>query len=233
MTHPETPKPRVALFDLDHTLLPLDSDHAWGDYLIGLGWVDALEYKRRNDAFYEDYKASKLNLAEYIQFSTAAVVKQGAARSQAAHAGFMADVVHKALLPQALQLVQAHRAADDAVLIVTATNEFVTRPIADAFGVQDLIAVELERDEAAGGTGWYTGAIRGVPSYQAGKVTRVAAWLQARGWDWADVHTTFYSDSPNDLPLLEKVDVPIATNPDPRLREIALSRGWRILDLFR
>jgi len=98
--------------------------------------------------------------------------------------------------------------------------------------VADLIAVELERDQSPGGTGWYTGAIRGVPSYQAGKVTRVAEWLNARGWGWDTVHTTFYSDSCNDLPLLEKANVPVATNPDARLREVALSREWRILDLF-
>ena len=118
------------------------------------------------------------------------------------------------------------------MVIVTATNEFVTRPIADAFGVSDLIAVELERDDAPGGTGWFTGVIRGVPSYQGGKVTRVQQWLATRGLGWADVHTTFYSDSLNDLPLLEKSDVPVATNPDPRLREVAMTRGWRILDLF-
>lgn len=226
-------KTKVALFDLDHTLLPMDSDHAWGDYIIGLGWVDALEYKRRNDGFYADYQASQLNLNEYIAFSTAAIVRQGASNSIAAHAGFMSAIVQNAIQPQALELVQRHQAAGDLVVIVTATNEFVTRPIADAFGVPDLIAVELERDDAPGGTGWYTGAIRGVPSYQGGKVTRVEQWLAARGLGWSDVHTTFYSDSPNDLPLLEKADVPVATNPDPRLREVALSRGWRILELFR
>ncbi len=225
-------KPKVALFDLDHTLLPLDSDHAWGDYVISLGWVDALEYKRKNDAFYADYQASKLNLQDYIQFSTAVIVRQGASNSIAAHEAYMRGVVQKHIKPQALELVRSHQAAGDWVVIVTATNEFVTRPIADAFGVTDLIAVELERDEAPGGTGWYTGAIRGVPSYQGGKVVRVEQWLAARGLGWADVHTTFYSDSPNDLPLLEKADVPVATNPDPRLREVAMTRGWRILDLF-
>jgi HAD superfamily hydrolase (TIGR01490 family) len=225
-------KTQLALFDLDHTLLPLDSDHSWGDYLISLGWVDALEYKRRNDAFYADYQASKLNLNEYIQFSTAAIVRQGAINSIAAHEGFMRTIVQNAIKPQALELVRRHQDAGDLVVIVTATNEFVTRPIADAFGVAELIAVELERDETSGGTGWYTGAIRGVPSYQGGKVTRVEQWLAARGLGWDDVHTTFYSDSPNDLPLLEKADVPVATNPDPRLREVAMTRGWRILDLF-
>jgi HAD superfamily hydrolase (TIGR01490 family) len=225
-------KPRVALFDLDHTLLPLDSDHAWGDFIIGLGWVEAEQYKRRNDAFYADYQARKLNLNEYIAFSTEAIVRQGAAKSIAAHANFMLAVVQNAIKNEALELVQHHREDGDVVIIVTATNEFVTRPIADAFGVPNLIAVELERDNTPGGTDWYTGVIRGVPSYQAGKVSRVEDWLRARDWGWEDVHTTFYSDSTNDLPLLEKVDVPIATNPDPGLREIALKRGWRILDLF-
>ena len=224
--------PRVTLFDLDHTLLPIDSDHAWGDYLISLGWVDALEHKRRNDAFYADYQASRLDLNEYIRFSTAPIVLQGASNSIAAHDGFMRAVIENAIKPQARELVRQHQAAGDAVLIVTATNEFVTRPIAKAFGVDELIAVELERDGALDGTGWYTGAIKGVASYQGGKVTRVEQWLHARGWDWDTVHTTFYSDSPNDLPLLEKVDVPVATNPDARLRAVAQERGWRILELF-
>ena len=232
MTPNEADKPRVTLFDLDHTLLPLDSDHAWGDYIIGLGWVDAAEYKRRNDAFYADYKASKLDLNAYIAFSTAVIVRQGATNSIAAHAGFMGAVVQNAIKPQALELVQRHQAAGDLVVIVTATNEFVTRPIADAFGVPELIAVELARDTAPGGTGWVTGQIQGVPSYQAGKVTRVTEWLHQRGLDWETVHTTFYSDSPNDLPLLEKVNVPVATNPDARLLEVAQNRGWRILNLF-
>lgn len=232
MTPNEADKPRVTLFDLDHTLLPLDSDHAWGDYIIGLGWVDAAEYKRRNDQFYDDYKASKLDLNAYIAFSTAVIVRQGAINSIAAHAGFMGAVVKNAIKPEALELVQRHQAAGDLVVIVTATNEFVTRPIADAFGVPDLIAVELARDTAPGGTGWVTGQIQGVPSYQAGKVTRVAEWLHQRGLDWETVHTTFYSDSPNDLPLLEKVNVPVATNPDARLLEVAQNRGWRILNLF-
>ena len=115
------------------------------------------------------------------------------------------------------------------MLIVTATNEFVTRPIAQAFGVQHLIAVELARDSS----GWYTGEIAGTPSFRDGKVTRVAQWMAARGWDWADVHTTFYSDSTNDLPLLEKANVPVATNPGAGLRSLAQARGWRILDLFQ
>jgi HAD superfamily phosphoserine phosphatase-like hydrolase len=129
-------------------------------------------------------------------------------------------------------LVQDHQAAGDKVVIVTATNAFVTRPIADAFGVPDLIAVDLVRDDAPGGTGWFTGAIAGVPSFREGKVQRVGMWLAAQGLEWSTVHTTFYSDSINDLPLLEKADTPVVTNPDERLQAIATQRGWRILNLF-
>ena len=144
----------------------------------------------------------------------------------------MGAVIQKAIKPQALKLVQDHQAAGDTVIVVTATNAFVTRPIAKAFGVDELIAVDLERDTTPGGTGWYTGAIAGVPSFREGKVTRVTQWLADHGLDWDRVHTTFYSDSINDLPLLEKATVPVATNPDARLRALAQERGWRILELF-
>ena len=223
---------RIALFDLDHTLLPIDSDHAWGEFTIARGWVDPVEFKSRNDDFYAQYQAGTLDVHAYVRFATAAICRQGAISSIAAHADFMRDSVQKAIKPQALALVQEHQRLGDTVAIVTATNEFVTRPIAQAFGVSELIAVELARDEQPGGSGWYTGAIRGVLSFREGKVTRVEQWLQARGLAWDGVHTTFYSDSINDLPLLEKATVPVATNPDARLRALAVARGWRILDLF-
>ncbi len=222
-------QPRLALFDLDHTLLPIDSDHAWGEFTTARGWTDAGEFKCQNDAFYEHYKAGTLDVHAYARFATAAIVRQGATNSVAAHADFMRDVVQKNIQPQALDLLRRHQDAGDWVVIITATNEFVTRPIAKALGVQELIAVELERDSA---TGWFTGAIRGVPSFREGKVTRMDQWLQERGLAWDTVHTTFYSDSLNDLPLLEKATVPVATNPDARLRAVAQERGWRILELF-
>jgi HAD superfamily hydrolase (TIGR01490 family) len=222
----------LALFDLDHTLIPIDSDYAWGEFTMALGWTDAAEFKRKNDAFYAQYQMGTLDLHDYVRFATAAVCSQGAVNSAAAHADFMKTIVQKALQPKALDLVRKHQHAGDQVIIITATNEFVTRPIAEAFGVSELIAVELERDSGPAGTGWYTGAIRGVPSFREGKVTRMAQWLHARGLDWGTVHTTFYSDSINDLPLLEKATVPVATNPDARLRAIATNRQWRILDLF-
>ena len=223
---------KLALFDLDHTLLPLDSDHAWGDFITARGWTDGEEYKRQNDHFYAQYQAGQLDLHAYVRFSTAAICRQGEQQAMQAHKDFMQSVVHPAIQPQALELVQYHQRAGEQVIIVTATNSFVTRPIAQAFGVEELIAVELERDSQPGGTGWFTGAIAGVPSFREGKVTRVGQWLQARGLDWHSVHSTFYSDSINDLALLEKATVPVATNPDSKLRSVAQERGWRILDLF-
>ena len=223
---------KIALFDLDHTLLPIDSDHAWGEFTIAHGWVDPVEFKHQNDAFYAQYQAGTLDVHAYVRFATAAICKQGAPNSIAAHAYFMRATVQNSIKPQALELVRQHQRNGDRVVIVTATNEFVTRPIAQALGVTELIAVELERDEQAGGSGWYTGEIRGVPSFREGKVTRVEQWLQEQGLAWDTVHTTFYSDSMNDLPLLEKATVPVATNPDARLRSLATERGWRILDLF-
>ncbi|MCF8209828.1 MAG: HAD-IB family hydrolase [Rhodoferax sp.] len=225
--------PKVALFDLDHTLLPIDSDYAWGEFTIACGWADPVEFKHANDQFYEHYKAGTLDVHAYVRFATAILVREGEQRSRLAHADFMDSVVRPAIHPSALDLIASHQRAGDAVVIVTATNAFVTRPIATALGVDELIAVELEQDLSVGGTGWYTGAIHGVPSFREGKVTRVADWLQARGWSWDTVHTTFYSDSMNDLPLLEKATVAVATNPDDRLRSLAQSRGWRILELFK
>ena len=219
---------KLTLFDLDHTLLPIDSDYAWGQFTIEIGWTDPVEFARKNDAFYAQYQAGTLDVHDYVRFAIDAVRRQGATNSIAAHARFMGDVVQKNLKPEALALVAQHQRAGDEVLIVTATNEFVTRPIADVFGVKELIAVELE----LGPDNWFNGEIRGVPSFRAGKVTRMEQWLAARQLGWADVDSTFYSDSINDLPLMEKVRQPIATNPDDRLRALSSERGWRILDLF-
>ena len=219
---------RVALFDLDHTLLPIDSDFTWGVFTQEIGWTDPVEFKRRNDEFYRHYVAGTLDVHEYVRFATDAVRKQGPRAAEEAHRRFMAEVIAPEIRPEALALVEKHRAAGDEVVIVTATNEFVTTPIARAFGVEELIAVKLARD----GDGWITGHIEGVPSSREGKVHRVAEWLKARGLGWEDAEITFYSDSSNDLPLLEQVDHPVATNPDEKLRTVAKERGWRILELF-
>ncbi len=219
---------RIALFDLDHTLIPFDSDYEWGEFTLALGWCDATEFKRRNAEFFAQYRLGTLDIHAYVRFATQAIREQGATKSIAAHAHFMREIVQKDIKPAALELVGQHQTAGDDVVIVTATNEFVTRPIAAAFGIRELIAVELERDAS----GNLTGEIRGTPSFREGKVTRVEQWLADRQLQWADVETTFYTDSMNDLALLEKVTHPVATNPDERLRAIAGERGWRILELF-
>lgn len=224
----DTRRLRLALFDLDHTLLPLDSDYEWGEFTIRIGWNDPVEFARRNDEFYAHYQAGTLNVHDYVRFATEAVRLRGPEAAAAAHQQFMREVITPAIKPQALDLIRQHQASGDEVLIVTATNEFVTTPIAQALGVPQLLSVQLVRDAS----GWYTGEIDGIPTMREGKVLRMEQWLAARQLSWADVDSTFYSDSMNDVPLLEKVSRPVATNPDPRLRALAQQRGWRILDLF-
>jgi HAD superfamily hydrolase (TIGR01490 family) len=219
----------LTLFDLDGTLIPNDSDHAFGDFLVREGWADGHEFKRRNDHFYQQYLAGTLDIEAYVDFATSSWRQRHPAEAQAMRERFMREVMAPALRPQALALVKRHQDAGDLVAIVTATNEFVTRPIADAFGVQELIAVELQRDAQ----GRVTGRIEGVPTFQEGKIQRVLQWLQQRDHAWEQFdRITFYSDSPNDLPLLEKVSHPVATNPSPALEKIARERGWPILKLF-
>jgi len=219
---------KLALFDLDHTLLPLDSDQSWGEFTLSLGWVDPATFQAQNNGFYADYQAGCLDIHAYVRFSTAAVRQQGLAAADAAHDLFMERIIRPAILPPALDLVEQHRRRGERLVMVTATNEFVTRPIARAFGMDVLLAVELERDAH----GLLTGEIAGVPTLREGKVTRVQQWLAEQGLRLEDVQATFYSDSMNDLPLLEHVQEPVVTNGSAELRQIALQRGWRILDLF-
>lgn len=220
---------KLALFDLDGTLLPIDSDHAFGEFLIALGWADAAEYRRRNDAFYEQYKAERLDIDAYVDFCTAPWRDRPAAELAAAQRRFVDDVARPALRDSALALVQRHRDAGDLLAVVTATNDFITRPIAQLFGIDALIATELQRD--AGGR--VTGAIRGTPAFRAGKVDRVGDWLRGQGRSWVDFDAqVFYSDSTNDLALLERVSHPVATNPGPALEAVARQRRWPILRLF-
>lgn len=219
----------LCLFDLDHTLLPLDSDHEFGEFLVRIGLAHATDYRARNDQFYQQYLDGTLVLDNYINFTTSVWRELTDAQQQALQQRFMQEVIAPAMTPQARELVERHRSQGDVLAIVTATNEFVTRPIADAFGVPDLIAVRLVRDAQ----GRVTGQIDGTPSFREGKITRVQEWLADRGQVLEDFpRITFYSDSPNDLPLLELATDPVATNPSEALKAHAQAKGWRVLNLF-
>lgn len=219
----------LTLFDLDGTLIPTDSDHAFGQFMVDIGWADGPEWQRRNNEFFAQYQAGRMDLPAYVDFATS--VWRGRPREEAlaARGRFMREVMQPAMRDNARALVRQHALAGDLMAIVTATNEYITEPIAEAFGVPHLIAVQLDRDAQ----GDYTGAVRGVPSYQEGKVVRVLDWLGGLGHAWDDFERiTFYSDSMNDLSLLERVSHPVATNPTPELEQLARERGWNILKLF-
>ncbi len=220
---------RLTLFDLDGTLLPIDSDHAFGEFMVRLGWADAQAHRIRNDAFFADYQAGRLDMDAYIDFATAAWRGRPADEQAQASRAFMAEVIAPVLHDSARELVERHRRAGDRLAVVTATNDFITRPIASAFGIDTLIATELQRDAQ----GRITGRIAGVPALREGKPVRVRQWLADQGLRWSDFERiTFYSDSTNDLPLLEAVSEPVATNPGPDLERMARERGWTILRLF-
>ena len=219
----------LCLFDLDDTLLPLDSDHAWGEFMVSQGWVEAVAFQHRNDEFYAQYKAGQLDIHAYIEFATAPLRARSLAQTQAAHLRFMREVIAPNLHERALNLVRWHQTEGDLIALVTATNDFITAPIAAALGIESLIAVRLERDAS----GTITGRIVGEPSYREGKVRRVEQWLREAGRDWADFDKiSVYSDSMNDLALLERATHPVATNPSEPLEALARERGWRILRLF-
>jgi len=219
----------LCLFDLDGTLIPIDSDHAFGEFMVAIGWADGDTFRARNDAFYADYQAGTLDLPAYIAFTTAAWRDRPLPESAAAHARFMQEVLRPNVHAQALELVRQHQQRGDLVAIVTATNEFVTTPIAAEFGVEHLLAVQLDRES----DGRWAGTIRGTPTFREGKVGRVHDWLASLGHRLSDFSgISVYSDSPNDLPLLELATEPVATNPSPALEATARERGWRILRLF-
>lgn len=220
----------LCLFDLDGTLLPIDSDHAFGEFMVSIGWADGETFRRRNDEFFAAYQAGTLDVLAYIEFATSVWRSRPLAEAEAARERFMREVLRPQLRPQALDLVRRHQEQGDLVAIVTATNEFVTAPIAQAFGVAHLIAVELQRE--AGGA--WTHRVRGVPSFREGKVARVHQWLAGLGHRLDQFErVSVYSDSPNDLPLLELATDPVATNPSPALAAVARERDWRILELFQ
>lgn len=217
---------RLAIFDLDNTLIQGDSDHAWGDYLIKIGAVDPVAYKKANDEYLQAYENGTLDINNYLEFSLQPLAKVSRQQLDKWHHDFMSDVIEPMILPKAEALLAQHRQAGDYLLIITATNRFVTGPIAERLRVDDLIAIEMEEDQ----DGQYTGRVEGIPSFREGKVVRLDAWLKEHPEITLE-DACFYSDSRNDLPLLEKVDHPVAVDPDEQLRAEAEKRGWQILSL--
>jgi HAD superfamily hydrolase (TIGR01490 family) len=214
----------LALFDLDNTLLAGDSEHAWGEFLVEIGAVDEETFRAENDRLYEEYLAGTLDIYESIRFQLGPLMEHPPDTLRRWQEEFMRSRIEPMITPAAVALVEKHRAAGDDLAIITASNSFVTRPIADCFGVRELLAVELER-----AYGRYTGRVLGTPTFQEGKVLRLQGWIKTKGLGLGGSH--FYSDSHNDLPLLELVDHPVTVDPDPLLRAHAEAMGWPILSL--
>jgi HAD superfamily hydrolase (TIGR01490 family) len=218
----------LALFDLDYTLLPIDSDYEWARFLIRQGVLDGDHYERENERFFAQYKQGTLDIHEFLRFQLAPLAAHPRTRLDAWHQQYMSEVISPRIAPQARELVERHRRQGDLIALVTATNAFVTAPIARAFGIDHLIATGIEEKD-----GEFTGRPHGTPSFREGKVERTEQWLQALGHHLgAFGQSWFYSDSMNDLPLLERVTHPVATNPDERLASTAQQRGWTVLRLF-
>lgn len=217
----------LALFDLDNTLLAGDSDYAWGQFLIDRGVVAREEYEAQNAAFFEHYKAGTLDIHEYLGFALRPLASHTAQELARWRAEFMQARILPMIGPAARALVARHRDAGDLCAVVTATNSFVTEPIAREFGVPHLLATEPEAV-----AGRFTGRVAGTPCFREGKILRVEAWLQGVGQRLAAfAESRFYSDSHNDLPLLERVNRPVAVDPDPRLAAEAARRGWPVMSL--
>ncbi len=218
---------RLVLFDLDNTLLAGDSDFEWAQFLIEQGVLDREVYEARNHAFYQQYKDGTLDIHEFLDFQLKPLSRHPRSQLEAWHAQFMEQKIRPMILPKAMALVRQQAGEADLMAIVTATNSFVTRPIAREFGIEHLIATEPEQR-----AGEFTGKVAGVPSFREGKILRLDHWLRERGLGWEAVSDSwFYSDSLNDIPLLERVSHPVAVDPDDALRAHAEARGWPVISL--
>ncbi|HET9122383.1 MAG TPA: HAD family hydrolase [Acidiferrobacteraceae bacterium] len=214
----------LALFDLDNTLLEGDSDYAWGQFLARQGLVDGVAYERENQRYYDEYRAGTLDIRAFLEFSLAPLAHLDPALLQRMRREFVRDCVQPMIRPGAADLIADHRRRGHLPLIITATNSFVTRPIADLFGIETLLATEPEEIN-----GRFSGKVAGIPCFRDGKVLRLEQWMAQQGCNWAD--SWFYTDSHNDLPLLQRVTHPVTVDPDPVLRHAAQQNGWPILSL--
>jgi HAD superfamily hydrolase (TIGR01490 family) len=218
---------KLALFDLDHTLLAGDSDYEWGQFLVDRGVVARDEYEAQNAAFFEQYKSGTLDIHEYLGFALRPLAAHTSAELARWHAAFMRERILPMISARARALVARHLEAGELCAVVTATNSFVTAPIARELGVPHLLATEPEAVD-----GRFTGRVAGVPCFREGKIERVEAWLRALGQRLDTLEeSAFYSDSHNDLPLLERVRRPVAVDPDPQLAAEAARRGWPVISL--
>jgi len=217
----------LALFDLDNTLLSGDSDFEWSQFLIEQGVLERELFEAKNQTFYDQYKAGALNIHEFLDFQLKPLSRHSRKVLDVWHEDFMRIKIRPMMGDAARELVAKHRDAGDICVIITATNSFVTAPIAREFGVPHLIATDPEQLN-----GEFTGKVAGVPSFREGKITRLESWMSERGWDWSSfAETVFYSDSLNDLPLLAKVKRPVAVDADETLLKHAQQHGWEILSL--
>ncbi len=214
----------LAIFDLDNTLLADDSDYLWGLFLADQGIVDRDYYLRENERFYQEYKDGRLDIYEFLRFSLKPLSENPLDRLYALRERFLSEKIEPLLLPASGALLQKHREDGDTLMIITATNSFVTSPIAERMGVDYLIATEPEMVD-----GRYTGRVAGEPAYREGKVKRLNAWLHAHHRDLKG--SSFYTDSHNDVPLLELVDNPVAVDPDSLLADYAQARNWPVISL--
>ena len=213
----------LALFDLDNTLLAGDSDYNWGRYLVDKGLVDGAEYEAQNRKFYEDYKAGELDIREFARFSLGRLGQFEMSQLEAWRADFVHSVIEPIIAPGAMALLEQHRSAGRELVIITATNSFITRPIADLLGVQHLLGTDGEIVN-----GRFSGEIEGTPCFQSGKIDKLKDWLSDRP---APSESWFYSDSINDAPLLEWADHAFAVDPCPKLSALAQSKGWPVISL--
>ncbi|MBF0588363.1 MAG: HAD family hydrolase [Magnetococcales bacterium] len=218
-------KKNLALFDLDETLLEGDSDYLWGRFLVEQGLVDSDAYEQQNRGFYEDYKRGQLDINAYLRFQLHHLTGHKRTTLDDWHDQFMTKMIRPIIRPRGVELVEKHRAMGHTLMIITATNLFVTGPISRALGMDHILATELEE----GPDGGYTGLPKGEPCFQAGKIVRLKSWMETH--DFTLKGSWFYSDSRNDIPLLEMVDNPVAVDPDDTLKTRAEKEGWPIMSL--
>jgi HAD superfamily hydrolase (TIGR01490 family) len=214
----------LAIFDMDNTLIGGDSDYLWGEFLCDIGAVDAQFHREKNERYFQQYNLGTLDIQEYSEFAIEPLSRFSMGELTSMHAQFITEKIKPIILDKAQQLIDKHKSQGDTILVITATSRFVTEAIANLYGIDNILAIEAEIVD-----GCYTGKIVGIPTYASGKVDNLMLWLDEHGETLEG--SSFYSDSHNDIPLLDVVDHPVAVNPNDALRAYAEDKNWPILDL--